>query len=97
MQQLIMPEQVKKELSRIIISSERMEQGTEKLQATLRTHGHLVKSPTMDTAIESLIAIRRQLDAIRVLFEERAGLTLKGARMLIEIEGDTNDIKEAAR
>ena len=97
MAQLIIPEQVKKELSRILAASADMEQHTEKLQATLRTHGHLVKSPVMDTAIESLADIRRRLEAMRMLFEDRAALTLEGAKRLIEIEGNTDAIKEAAR
>ena len=96
MQNLIVPAQVKRELARILSCSEQMEQKTDKLSGELRTHGHLVKSPLMDTAIEALTDIRKQIEAVRALFEDRAGLTLEGAKQLLRIETDTpGKIKEA--
>ena len=98
MEQLIIPEQVMRELSRILICSERMEQQTATLSGELRQHGHLVKSPLMDAATEALNDIRRQIEAVRALFKDRAGLTLMGAKQLLKIETDTSArIKEVTR
>lgn len=97
MQQLIVPERIQRELSRVLLCSEQMKQSTEHMQATLRKHGHLVNSPTMNDSIAALTYIKQQLELVREIFEARAGITLQGAKELERIEGDTSAIKEVAR